>query len=403
MLPNELTPDSFAGYPPQARTLALQQLDLLRKTPLSFLPLLLREVIAFDWKFPAEQHELQTQFGYLRSLSPAQFDAQMRPFFALKLTTELQQVDWVNGPARFSEELSAHLWATHQIEAFREASVAYVHQINLAAAPQKPQQPRLTMVVLGSGVTDNHYRLFRKLRSQGTYFAHVNVADGRRVLLDKLASRAASATQPFAHWYVDGAEGTTRPLPHVSGISYRDLDQVRVNLVNKMRQIMQPGGGGPEALRTMMAQMSPQQIGLSGKEADGVLSRFQVSLLTEGSGTQLFSTTFVQWAAREVLRRAQPLTLLTYYAPRQREQSMQEMLSGAPHQTVLDPQGSLIDADMGAYYTWINQQRLPGAADASFLVWFEDHAEVMAVGPQFARSKEDRTASTLRDLVARIA
>ncbi len=96
---------------------------------------------------------------------------------------------------------------------------------------------------------------------------------------------------------------------------------------------MQPGGGGPEALRTMMAQMSPQDIGLSAADADGVLNRFQVSLLTEGSGTQLFSTTFVQWASREILRRAQPLTLLSCYAPRQREQSMQELVSGTPHQT----------------------------------------------------------------------
>ena len=27
----------------------------------------------------------------------------------------------------------------------------------------------------------------------------------------------------------------------------------------------------------------------------------------------------------------------------------------------LDLAGSLVDADMGAYYNWLNQQRLPGA------------------------------------------
>ena len=42
---------------------------------------------------------------------------------------------------------------------------------------------------------------------------------------------------------------------------------------------------------------------------DQVMQRFDVSLLTEGSGTQIFSTSFAQWAAREALRRAQPLTL----------------------------------------------------------------------------------------------
>jgi hypothetical protein len=34
-----------------------------------------------------------------------------------------------------------------------------------------------------------------------------------------------------------------------------------------------------------------------------------------GSGTQIFSTTFVQWAARECLRRAQPETIVLHYAP----------------------------------------------------------------------------------------
>jgi len=51
----------------------------------------------------------------------------------------------------------------------------------------------------------------------------------------------------------------------------------------------------------------------------------------------------------------------------------------------LDPVGSLMDGDMGAYYNWLNQQRLPGADQSSFLVWFEGHGEAVAVGPSMAR------------------
>ena len=152
----------------------------------------------------------------------------------------------------------------------------------------------------------------------------------------------------------------------------------------------------------MMAALSPEQIGFPPGADREVLSRFQVSLLTEGSGTQLFSTTFVQWTAREVLRRAQPVTLLTCYAPRQREESMQEMLSGAPHQTVLDPQGSLIDADMGAYYTWINGQRLPGAAQSSFVAWFEGGREAMAIGPAFGRGQTEPESTSFADMLSRL-
>ena len=60
-----------------------------------------------------------------------------------------------------------------------------------------------------------------------------------------------------------------------------------------------------------------------------MIDRFQVKLLTEGSGTQIFSTTFAQWTAREALRRAQPLTMLVRFAPRQRQKPMNEMLSAS--------------------------------------------------------------------------
>ncbi len=113
-----------------------------------------------------------------------------------------------------------------------------------------------------------------------------------------------------------------------------------------------------------------------------MLNRFELSLLTEGSGTQVFATTFVQWAAREALRRAQPLTLLARFGPRQRENPMNVLLNEAQRRPELDPQGSLVDADMGAYYTWLNQQRLSGAEKATFLVWFEDHREALAIGPR---------------------
>ncbi len=115
----------------------------------------------------------------------------------------------------------------------------------------------------------------------------------------------------------------------------------------------------PEAFRTMLAQIKPEEAGLNAG-GDEVLNRFQLSLLTEGSGTQVFSTTFVQWAAREALRRAQPLTMVARFAPRQREKQMNELLAEHQRPPELDPQGSLIDADMGAYYTWLNQQRLSG-------------------------------------------
>jgi hypothetical protein len=125
-------------------------------------------------------------------------------------------------------------------------------------------------------------------------------------------------------------------------------------------------------------------------------------VLTEGSGTQIYSTTFVQWAARELLRRAQPLTLLARFAPRLKEQSIKDLLAQERQKPPLDPEGSLRDGDMGAYYTWLNQQRLSGAEQSRFLVWFEDHSEAVAIGPGWKAGSESSDAIGLKELVSRI-
>jgi hypothetical protein len=402
MLPGQLTADRFSSYPPQARQVAVSRIALFQSLPLAFLPLLLRELIGYDWKFPAERRELDNQLAYLAALSSQQLAETMAPFAQLRLSAGLERGDWVNEPARFSEQLTAHLWATHQIDAFRSAAIDYVHKVNVAAAAPSLPTSRLAIAVIGAGVDQNRYPLFRKLRPQGVYFSNVNPKNGWTVLMDAVNARAAAHSLPFAHWYIDG--GTSEPLAcaGLTCVSYDALQGVRTALVNKMRAVMQPGGGGPEVLRTMLAQMRPEDLGLSGTGNAAVLTRFQLSILTEGSGTQLFSTTFVQWSAREALRRAQPLTLLARFTPRQREQSMKELLAGTEQHPIPDPGGSLIDADMGAYYTWINQQRLPGAEQSSFLVWFENHNEALAISPALPRGKIDSAAIDMHELTQRL-
>ena len=156
---------------------------------------------------------------------------------------------------------------------------------------------------------------------------------------------------------------------------------------------------GPEALRTILAQLRPADVGLA-KSKDPVLDRFQLKVLTEGSGTQIFSTTFAQWSAREALRRAQPLTLLVRFAPRQRQKPMNEMLSATRDRVELDPVGSLVDGEMGAYYNWLNQLRLPGAEQASFLAWFEGHGHAVVIGPSVPRGTESSSATDFKELLS---
>jgi hypothetical protein len=399
LMPTQLTAANFREYPPLARQVAAEHLALFREMPTVFLALLLRELIAWDWKFPAERKELNGQFTFLNSVSQQRRLILFGPFQKLRLSPQLEAADWVNAPAAFSEQLSAHLWATHQIDSFHSAARDFFSEVAAALPEERPAVHRAAFISFGQDVQANNYPLFRKLRRQGTYFRKVAAGDGLKTLVDAVNTRARAHPEPFAHWYISGAstEGTSKD---VVSISYAALRPLRAKIQEKMRQLYE-SSAGPEAIRSLLARMRPEDVGMS-EASNPVLSRFEVSLLTQASGTQVFSTTFVQWAVREALRRARPMTIFARFTPRQREHPMNEMLTEASGKPDLDPQGSLIDADMGGYYTWLNLQRLAGADQAKFMAWFEAGSEAVAVGPGFKPGFVSDEAVKLADIVSEV-
>jgi hypothetical protein len=186
----------------------------------------------------------------------------------------------------------------------------------------------------------------------------------------------------------------------VASLAYDSLRPARKQLIHKMQQVA-ASQSGVEMLRTRMAETEPPELGMERLTSDPILSRFAISVLTEGSGTQIYSTTFVQWTAREALRRARPLTILAKFAARQTEESADEELSGLQQQVVFDHAGSLVDADMGAYYTWINLQRLPGADQSSFIAWAEGRREAVAIGPSFAAGTQSQASVDVTEILRR--
>jgi len=138
MLPRDLKPEQFAGYPPEARKLATGSLATLRQLPVSFVPSLLREVIDYDFKFPAERKAREKELANLASLSPAQIRDLFQDFAQISLSPELEEFDWAKSPAQFVERLSAHLWSTHQLDAFRKASNDYAEHLRSAVPPDPP-------------------------------------------------------------------------------------------------------------------------------------------------------------------------------------------------------------------------------------------------------------------------
>jgi hypothetical protein len=391
----------FKDYPPEARRVANGHVELLRKLPAAFAPLLLQQIQTYDWRFPAERRDIDRQLTFLKALTEAERRRLFAGFAALKLPARLLDAKWAASPVEFSEQLSHHLWTTGQIDAFHEASEHYLKAVFAAIPNQPPPARRLGIAVIGKGVERNTYPLFRKLRPHGTRFTNVNPANGLKTLLAHVADRATAHPVVFDHWYVDGGQVEAVSHPFLTSLSYDGLQPNRLALLRKTSSAIQSGIGGPKELLSLLHGLRPEEIGFDAVGRDGaVLNHFATSLLTSGSGTQIFSTSFVQWATRELWRRAQPLTMLARFAPRQRLRPMNELLAGNEQAIEMDAPGALIDADMGAYYMWLEQQRLPGAEAASFLIWFEDHAEALVIAPKLARNTESNARVEMRWLLA---
>lgn len=398
MKPEQLTEKDFSGYHTKAHETAVASLPLLKQLPLGFAPFLLKEIITEDVKFPAESKELSDQLAYLQAMSAPQLQEEMKPFAGLQLSAALEAFDWVNSPQQFLEQLSAHLWATHQMDGFRAASENYVQKFHTTLKPAPLPVARAGIVVIGAGARESSYKPFAKLQREGTVFNHVKAVNGLETIRAAIERRAEKFPVPYAHIYLDGAEAV--PLKGCASVGYGQLSAVRAALAGKMLTAYTAQHFDPEMLRTNLARTSYESLGIK-PSGDPVLDQFSLTLLTEGSGTQIYSTTFVQWAAREALRRAQPLTLCAHFAPRQRARSMDELLteskSLAKEET--DAAGSLIDADMGAYYTWLNQQRLPGAEDSRFLAWFENRSEAVLIAPHVKKAMLHPSEIKLESLI----
>lgn len=381
--PQTLSAGSFVDYPPQAQQLVERSLPLLRTIPLPLLPLLLRETMAYDYRFPRERQRIVSQLTQLQTMDAPRREQLLKPFQALDLPSSLSATNWVSDPGHYLDALTAVLWSSGQMPQFRQAAKNFIEALP-DPVEEAPTFRRLAIIVLDKSLTGRPS--LAKLRAQGVTLRIADL-DGWSALLQHARDRASSQPAEYGHWYIDGAalqldssqtRGGQTPL---TTLSYDALASVRAHLLSRARDAMSAERSGPEQLRTLLMQTTPEQMGMT--HSDSVLTHFQLSLLTEGSGTQIFSTTFVQWAARECLRRAEPSTLLLRFTPRQVQQGMNEMLSGAP-QAGLDPAGSLVDAEQGALYTWINLRRLPMAEKAACLVWHEASGEAVAVGPRLS-------------------
>jgi hypothetical protein len=398
--PEELKPDDFLHYGDEGRRVAIEYLGVLRQMPLSLLVAFLRELRSFDYKFPQEQQKVHFQLAYLTSCAETDRSAAFQPFAEIPVSSKLQEMDWLNDPQSFSQDYAAALWAMGKMNQYRLAATALV--ANLAANQPGTKLPaqRVVIVSVGRDATGAGLPLFRKLHPYGVRVTNLRPDGARSALLDFVTERARKYPAPYAHWYIDG--GSPWPLPNndresITEVSYPALGTVRQRVLEFMSASTRRDSG-PEMLERRLEHIDPRDLALDQVTRDPKMQYFCAGIFTEGSGTQIFSTTFVQWTACEALERAQPLTMLARFAPRQKQRPMNELLRRST-ELETDPEGSLVDGEMGAFYTFLQMRKLPESSRAVFLAWFEGHSESVLVCPTMPAGSDSQTSVSMQALL----
>lgn len=398
--PEELKPGDFLRYGDEGRCVAVEYLSVLQRMPLSLLVAFLRELHSFDYKFPQEQQKVRFQLAYLTSCTEADQSDMFRPFAEIPVPAKLEEMDWLNDPQSFSQEYATALWAMGKTNQYRQAATDLVAKLAANQPETKLPAPRLVVVSVGRDANGGGVQLFRKLRPYGVRVTNLKPDDAQSELIDLVVERARKYPVPYAHWYVDG--GSPWPLPDnasqsITQVSYPALGATRQRVLEFMSASTHRDSG-PEMLERRLEHIDPRDLGLDQVTGDPRMQYFCAGVFTEGSGTQIFSTTFVQWTAREALERAQPLTMIVRFAPRQKQRPMDELLRRSAEMET-DPEGSLIDGEMGAFYTFLEMRKLPEASRAIFLAWFEGHSESVLVCPTMPAGSESQTPVTMRALL----
>jgi hypothetical protein len=397
MNPHTLIRDNFKAYPPEAQRVACDHLDLLRDLPTVLAAALLREVIDYDTRFPRERATIDARLVFLDRLSPEKRHQLTKGFADLSTSPELVAEDWVRFPQKFEEDLSAHFWASKQQDAFRAAAMEFAEEVGKATPPSRPPVARWSVVAIGPELRKDGYPLFRNLRPHGVFYPQVDGAGGMEAILAQLSARASATRLPYGHWYVDGGSPEPNIPPSVSQFSWQGSTSLRAEVLKKVETVIGSGSGGPEMLRSIMANWALEPR--NAQTGDPLADQFVMSVYGVGSGTQIFSTTFVQWSARELLRRAEPVSLVARFGPRQKQRAMNEMFLLATSETAPDFAGSLVDADFAAFYTWINLSRLTNPEPARFIAWSEAHRQAIAIGPDCPRGTEAPNHTALVELL----
>jgi hypothetical protein len=395
----------------EAATLARAHEEVLGRLPATVHAFVLVELQKWAALFSPEQQYQRALLEHLARLPRAELQQAVAGI--ARVEGEAGAGKLTGGdPGRFQDDAQALLRRRKLLPAWRKEVDAFFQQIDPALESElypATAPRRLVVQLYGRGIAVQADRLWSRFKGTGVRVPlKLDGTAGTEAFLRALfggrdggagtpalfaAARESADLAPLDTWIVESHEalhdlfdsgGAGRGSNgSLTGLSYDRLRQYRDDLTRALYAKIQSGVESPQAFAAYARglKIAPGPGALL--HAPDVLRAFVRDVLLTGNGTLFVNNTFVEWAAVQALRRAQPRILVARFGVRDKLKPFSSLLlfsqPRASDQIPLleDPVGSFIDAEQLSYYIWLNAEKSPAYRNRTLYLFLAEGVDEM--------------------------
>jgi hypothetical protein len=415
-----------AGLTGEAATLARTHSEMLARLPATVHAFILIELQKWPMLFAPEQRYQRALLEHLSRLPRRELDEAAAGISRIEADAGITRLG-ERSPARFQDEAQALLRKRGLNVAWRGAVDGFFQKIDPlldgqlypAGAPR-----RLVVQIYGSSITVQREKLWSRFTGAGVRVPlNLEGTSGAGEFLQALFGTrepgrggpalfaAATGSAPHDAWLIESHDALQAFGDEtVTGLSYDRLKPYRDELTRALNRKIQSGVESPQAFAAYARSLQIVPPAGTLLAATDVLLAFVRDVLLTGNGTLLVNNTFVEWAAVQALRRAQPRILVTRFGVRDRLKPFSSMVlfsqpRASDHNPVVpDPLGSFIDVEQLSYYVWLNAEKNPAYRKKTlYLFLAEGVDEMLAIRSDAPQAAARPTPARLPDVHATIA
>src|SRR5262245_6855918 len=401
--------------------LARQHGDTLARLPATVHAFILVELEKWPLLFDPERRYQRMLLEHLSRVPARELDQAVSGIARIEGESGVNRIGERN-PARFQDEAQALLRRRGLFVPWRGEVDGFFQQVDppLEARLYPADAPRrLVVQIYGSGIAVQRDRLWKPFKGAGVRVP-LNLEGSEtteRFLQQLIGARETGRGAPalVAHatesaldaWMIESHDAlhalcdASAPAS-VTGLSYDRLHAYRDDLTRALFRKVQSGVESPQAFAAYARSLQIVPPAGTLLHAPDVLLAFVRDVLITGNGTLVMNNTFVEWAAIQALRRAQPRILITRFGVRDKLKPFSSMiLFSQPRPTdqipiAQDPVGSFIDVEQLSYYVWLNAEKNPAYRRKTLYLFLAEGADEMLAIRSDARGRAPSPAAAAR-------